>query len=284
MAVPTVPAPLMVLTAITSIQIGSALAAGLFETIGAPATVAWRLLLAAAFLLIATRPRLPKLDARAVAAIGAFGVVIATMNTLFYLAIERVPLGVVVTIEFLGPLGVAAWKSTRWLDRAWVALALSGVALLAPVGEIDLDLLGLSYAALAGAGWAGFVLLSAPVARRFRGNSGIALGMTLGALLTLPFGLPQTGAVFADLSIIGTLAAVALLSTAVPFSLEFQALKRLSATVYGTLIALEPAAAAAAGALILGESLGIRSLLALVLVSAAALGQALTAEREPPAP
>jgi len=271
----------MVLTAIASIQIGSALAAQLFETIGALGTVAWRLAFAALFLLVATRPRLPEGGTAALLPIFAFGAVIATMNALFYMAIERVPLGIVVTIEFLGPLGVAAWRSTRWLDRAWVGLALLGVALLAPIGESSLDPVGLMLAACAGAGWAGFVLLSEPVAKRTRGNSGITFGMSIAAVITLPFGIAPAGIVFTDPVILGTLVAVALLSTAIPFSLEFQALKRMSATVYGTLIALEPGAAALAGALILDESLTLRSFVALLCVSTAALGQALTAERKP---
>ena len=276
-----VPPPLMVLTAIASIQIGSALAAQLFETIGALGTVAWRLSFAALFLIAATRPRLPKDWRAALPSILTFGAVIGTMNALFYMAVERVPLGIVVTIEFLGPLGVAAWRSTRWLDRAWVALALLGVALLAPIGASALDPVGLLLAALAGAAWAGFVLLSAPIAKRMPGNSGLTFGMGIAALLTLPFGIAPAAIVFTDPLTLGTLIAVALLSTAIPFSLEFQALKRMSATIYGTLIALEPGAAALAGAWILDESLTLRSFAALLCVSTAALGQALTAKQTP---
>ena len=215
----------MVLTAIASIQIGSALAAQLFETIGALGTVAWRLSLAALFLLAATRPRLPK-----------------------------------------------DWRA---------ALALLGVALLAPIGASALDPVGLLFAALAGAAWAGFVLLSAPIAKRMPGNSGLTFGMGIAALLTLPFGIAPAAIVFTDPLTLGTLIAVALLSTAIPFSLEFQALKRMSATIYGTLIALEPGAAALAGAWVLDESLTLRSFAALLCVSTAALGQALTAKQTP---
>ena len=208
----------MVLTAIASIQIGSALAAQLFETIGALGTVAWRLSFAALFLIAATRPRLPKDWRAALPSILTFGAVIGTMNALFYMAVERVPLGIVVTIEFLGPLGVAAWRSTRWLDRTWVALALIGVALLAPIGASALDPVGLLLAALAGAAWAGFVLLSAPIAKRMPGNSGLTFGMGIAALLTLPFGIAPAAIVFTDPLTLGTLIAVALLSTAIPFA------------------------------------------------------------------
>ncbi|HSG91372.1 MAG TPA: EamA family transporter [Pseudomonadales bacterium] len=276
------PAPAMVLSAVVSIQIGAALASQLFPALGALGTVAWRVLFAALILLLVARPRLRGLARAELGLLLLFGVVVAAMNAFFYLAIERLPLGVVVTIEFLGPLGVGALRATRWLERIWVALALLGVALLAPFSGADLDPVGLVFAVLSGSAWGSFVLLSTRVGRVFPGSAGIALGMGIAALLLLPWAVDSAATLFAGPRLLGTVLAVALLSTAVPFALEFHALRRLSSTVYGTLISLEPAMAAIAGALILGEVLGMRALLAIACVTVAAIGSSLV--RAVPAP
>jgi inner membrane transporter RhtA len=276
----TLPAPLMVVSAVVSIQLGSALAAQLFPVLGAAGTVAWRLGFAALILLAFSRPRPDLSDRRAVAELVLFGAVIAVMNSMFYLAIARVPLGVVVAIEFLGPLGLAAWTATRWQERVWVGLALLGVGLVTPVDGSGYDPWGIAFAAAAGAGWAGFVVLARRVGVRHPGNSGIAVGMTIAALLMAPFAIAPAPTLFTDAAVLATMVAVAVLSTAVPFSLEFRALRRLSATAYGTLISLEPAVAAVAGALVLGQSPGRAGLLAIALVTVAAVGSALT--RRPP--
>ncbi|MEE4300227.1 MAG: EamA family transporter, partial [Pseudomonadales bacterium] len=240
----------MVLAAIVSIQVGSALAAQLFPALGAFGTVAWRLAFAALMLVLVSRPRLDLANRSAVVAVAVFGVAIATMNALFYLAIERVPLGVVVVIEFLGPLGLAAWSARRWRERIWVALALLGVGLVTPFDGAGYDPLGMLFAALAGIGWASFVLLSTRVGALYPGNSGIALGMTVGALLLAPMAVVSAPVLFTQGGVLVAMLAVALFSTALPFSLEFHAIRRVSPTVYGTLIALEPAAATVAGALL----------------------------------
>lgn len=275
-----VPAPLMVMAAIVSIQVGSALAAQLFPVLGALGTVAWRLAFAALILLLVSRPRPRFADRAAVASVLVFGLAIAAMNALFYLAIERVPLGVVVAIEFLGPLGLAAWTAKRWRERAWVGLALVGVALVTPFDGSGYDPLGVLFAALAGIGWASFVVLSTRVGSFYAGNGGMALGMAVAALLLMPMAVVSAPALFAQQDVLLTMLAVALLSTAIPFSLEFHALRRVSATVYGTLIALEPAAATVAGAWLLDQAPSARVLVAIALVTLAAIGSTLSREAD----
>lgn len=274
----TVPAPILVLAAIVSIQVGSALAAQLFPALGALGTVAWRLAFAALMLLLVSRPRPDFSNRSAVVAVVVFGLAIAAMNALFYLAIERVPLGVVVAVEFLGPLGLAAWTARRWRERVWVALALLGVVLVTPVDGTGYDALGLLFAALAGIGWAGFVLLSTRVGACYPGNSGIALGMAVGALLLAPMAIASAPVLFTRFDVLATMLAVAVFSTALPFSLEFHALRRVSPTVYGTLIALEPAAATVAGAWLLDQAPSAMALLAVGLVTLAAIGSTLSRE------
>jgi inner membrane transporter RhtA len=269
----------MVLTAIVSIQVGAALATKLFPVLGALGTVSYRVLFAALVLMLVCRPRVYLSSGRNLLLLLAFGGVIAAMNALFYLAIERVPLGIVVAIEFLGPLGLAAVTSTRWLERVWMGLALLGVALLAPFSGGGFDPVGLIYATLAGVGWAGFVVLSVRVGRVFTGSSGIALGMSVATILLLPFAVGPAPALFSSATLLAVMVGVALLSTAIPFSLEFHALKRLTPTVYGALISLEPAVAAMVGALVLGEVLGGRGLLAVGCVTVAAVGSTLKKRR-----
>lgn len=268
------------LAAIVSIQVGSALAAQLFPALGALGTVAWRLAFAALMLLIVSRPR-PDFSSRsAIVAVLVFGFAIATMNALFYLAIERVPLGVVVAIEFLGPLGLAAWSAKRWQERVWVALALLGVGLVTPFDGTGYDPLGLLFAALAGIGWASFVLLSTRVGALYPGNSGIALGIAVGALLLAPMAIVSAPVLFTRVDVLVIMLAVAVFSTALPFSLEFHALRRVSPTVYGTLLALEPAAATVAGAWLLGQTPEGRALVAIGLVTLAAVGSTLSKETD----
>ena len=275
----SVPAPLMILTSIVSIQAGSALAVQLFPTVGALGTVAWRLAFAAVILLLISRPRPDFSDRGALAAVVVFGCAIAAMNALFYLALERVPLGLVVAIEFLGPLGLAALQARRWRERLWVVLALLGVGLVTPFDGEGQDPLGILFAALAGVGWASFVVLSTRVGARYAGNTGIALGMAVGALLLAPAAVTSAPALFSGREVLLTLLGVALLSTAIPFSLEFHALRRVPAMVYGTLVALEPAAAAVAGAVVLGQTPDAKAVAATGLVTLAALGSTLTRAR-----
>src|SRR5674536_295059 len=267
-----VPAPLLVLAAIASVQIGAAIAKDLFATAGPSGTVLLRLGFAALVLALVARPspRLP--DRRAGLTVLAFGLVLAAMNLSFYEAIARIPLGVAVTVEFLGPLGVAVAGSRRWLDGLWVVLAGAGVAMLAGAGGA-VSVSGVAFALVAGAGWAAYILTSQRVGRAFPGASALALAVATMALL--PFGVVGGGLTLLDPRVLAIGFAVAMLSSAVPYSLELTALRRLPASAFGVLMSLEPAMAALAGFVVLGESLRVRQLAAIGCVSVASAGATL---------
>lgn len=269
-----VPPTGLVLLSILSVQVGAALAKGLFPALGPGGTVFLRISVAALLMLAVQRPRMRGHARADYGAVLLFGVVIAMMNTAFYAALARLPLGIAVTLEFVGPLGVALMGSRRRLDLLWGGLAAAGIALLAPLGQTALDPLGIACALLAGAGWAGYILLHVRVGRAFAGNAGLALAMGVATLAVLPFGVPTIGAVRGDPGLLLAGAGVALLSTAIPFSLEHAALKRLPAHVFGVLMSIEPAVAALVGVVLLGEALGIRGLLALACVTVASGGSA----------
>ncbi len=207
-----------------------------------------------------------------------FGLALACLNFFFYQAIARIPLGVAVTIEFMGPLSLAAITSRRRRDFAWIGLAVCGVALFAPGLDGTLDRLGVLYAICGGLSWASFVLLSAKVARKFPSGEGLALGMSTAAVLLLPFAWSSAGTLLASPQLLLTVFAVAVFSTTIPFRLEYEALKRLPPRTYGVLICLEPAVATLIGALFLGDGLTPRSLLALACVTTAAVGMTMHAK------
>jgi inner membrane transporter RhtA len=270
-----VPPSGLALLSIVSVQIGAAIAKNLFHLLGPGGAVFLRTGVAAVVLLAIWRPRLRGHASADFRAMILFGLVIAAMNTAFYSAIARLPLGIAVTLEFVGPLGVAIFGSRRKLDVLWGLLAAAGVLLLAPItGGAALDPLGVVFALVAAAGWAGYILLNVRVGRAFPGATGLALSMAVAALAATPYGLLGGGA---NLLQPGTLlagAGVALLSTVIPFSLEHAALKRLTARAFGVLMSLEPAFAALVGFVLLGESLGARGIAALVCVSLATVGSA----------
>jgi inner membrane transporter RhtA len=257
-----------------SVQVGAALAKGLFHTLGSNGTVFLRIAIAALVLLLTQRPGIRGYRRADYAALIAFGVVVAVMNTAFYAAIARLPLGIAVTIEFVGPLGIAVIGSRRRLDLLWGVLAIAGILLLMPTGHVSLDPLGIVFALLAGCGWAAYILLNVRVGRVFPGRQGLALGMVVAALAVLPFGVEHGAILAGDPSLFVAGAGIALLSTVIPFSLEHVALKRIPARVFGILMSLEPAMAALVGAILLGEGLGLRGLLALMCVTIASTGSA----------
>lgn len=269
-----VPPTGLILLSILSVQVGAALAKGLFPVLGPGGTVFLRIVFAALVLLAVQRPRLRGYTHADYGAVIVFGLVITAMNAAFYAALARLPLGIAVTLEFVGPLGVALAGSRRRLDLLWGAFAAAGIVLLAPLGRSALDPVGVAFALLAGVGWAGYILLNVRVGRAFPGNAGLALSMAVAAFAALPFGVSAGGAVLGDLRLLVVGAGVALLSTAIPFSLEHTALKRLPAHVFGVLMSLEPAVAALVGVVLLGETLGIRGLLALACVTIASGGSA----------
>jgi inner membrane transporter RhtA len=264
----------LVIVAVGSVQFGSALAKTLFDQVGPGGTVFLRLLLAALVLTLIWRPTIKGHGRRDLWLIFWFGVCLAGMNMAFYASLDRIPLGVAVTFEFVGPLGVAVWGSRRALDLVWVALAAIGIVLLSDFGSSDLDALGVGFALLAGAFWAAYILLSARVGRVFPGGSGLALSMVVGAVLLVPVGVADAGADLLAIGVLATALAVSLLSSAIPYTLEMEALRRLPEAVFGVLMSIEPAVAALAGFLVLGESLSTREVVAILFVVAASAGAA----------
>jgi inner membrane transporter RhtA len=277
-----VPPTMLVLAAVTSVQFGAALAKTLFDELGAGGTVFVRVLAAAIILALIWRPRVADRPARELRLALVFGLVLAGMNLAFYSALDRVPLGIVVTLEFVGPLGVAVFGSRRPLDLLWVALAAAGILLLSGLGGAsDLDLVGAGLALVAGGLWAAYILLSARVGRVFPGGSGLALAMLVATVPLAPVGIAEAGS---DLLVPATLAlgaAVGVLSSAVPYTLELEALRRIRAGVFGVLMSLEPAVAALAGLVVLGEALAAREVAAIALVVVASAGAARDARVAP---
>ncbi|HEY6774993.1 MAG TPA: EamA family transporter [Thermoleophilaceae bacterium] len=273
-APPRVPPVVFVLGAISSVQVGAALAKTLFDEIGPGGTVFVRVLFAALVLAVIWRPRVAGLGRREILLAVLFGLTLGCMNLAFYSALDRIPLGITVTLEFVGPLGVAVAGSRGALDLLWVALAAAGILLLSDFGTGDLDRVGVALALLAGGLWAAYILLSARVGQAFPGGSGLALAMIVAAALLLPVGVADAGADLLVPWILAAGAAVAILSSAIPYSLELEALRRMPAGVFGVLMSLEPAVAALAGFVVLGEDLVARELVAILLVVAASGGAA----------
>jgi inner membrane transporter RhtA len=276
---------LLVLAAATSVQAGASVAKSLFATLGPPGVVWLRLLFGSIALWVAARPQLRRRPWRELRLIVALGIVLVTMNVCFYESIDRIPLGIAVTVEFLGPLAVATISSRRKLDLVWVALAGIGVALLAGGASGGVHTFGLVLAGLAGLCWAFYIALSVPVGRVFPGASGLAPAMLLGALLITPWGAASAGSGLRDPQVLGAAAGVGLLSSALPWSLELEALRRLPTNVFGVALALEPVIAALAGSLFLHQQLSARSWVAIGLVVSASVGAALEITRprtEPP--
>ncbi len=272
-----VPPTVLVMAAVSSVQFGSALAKTLFDEVGPGGTVFLRLLLAALVLTLIWRPTVTGHGRRDLWLVFWFGLTLAGMNLAFYASLDRIPLGVAVTFEFVGPLGVAVWGSRRPRDLVWVGLAAVGIVLLSDFGSSDLDAAGVGFALLAGAFWAAYILLSARVGRVFPGGSGLALSMLVGAALLVPVGVASGGADMLALGVLGTALAVSLLSSAIPYSLEMEALRSLPEAVFGVLMSIEPAIAALAGFVVLGESLSTREVIAILFVMAASAGAARTA-------
>jgi inner membrane transporter RhtA len=270
-----VPPTLLVLAAIASVQFGSALAKTLFDEVGPGGTVFIRMLFGAVVVALIWRPRLAGHDRREIGLAVVFGLVLAAMNLCFYASLDRIPLGIAVTFEFVGPLGVAVFGSRRALDLLWVALAAAGILLLSDLGgDRGLDRLGVALALTAGALWAAYILLSARVGRVFPGGSGLALAMVVATVPLAPVGIAAAGNDLLVPWILLVGAAVGVLSSAIPYTLELEALRRLPVGVFGVLMSLEPAMGALAGFVVLGEELVAREVVAILLVVAASAGAA----------
>jgi inner membrane transporter RhtA len=272
------PPPALLVVSIVSIQLGAAVAVHLIETLGPIGTTFLRLAFSALLLLAATRGRIGPGARRHVWLLLLFGCVIGVMNMCFYGAIARIPLGGAVAIEFIGPLGVSVLTSRRLKDFVWIALAAAGLVLLTPDIGGDLDPLGVGLALVAGAGWASFVLISPRVASGV-GRGGLAWAMVVAAVVALPFELAVGGVERLAPGLLAGALAVAVFSTAMPLSLEFEALKRLTARAYGVLVTLEPVVAAAVGAVVLGQALPTAALAAIACVTVAAIGVTLSDRR-----
>ncbi|MFE0453456.1 DMT family transporter [Streptomyces sp. NPDC058914] len=262
----------LVLAGGLSVQFGGALAVTLMPRAGALGVVALRLLVAAVVLLVVCRPRLRGHSRADWGTVVVFGVTMAAMNGLFYQAVARIPLGPAVTLEVLGPLALSVLASRRAINLVWAGLALAGVFLLGGGGFGALDPVGVAFALGAGAMWAAYIVFSARTGRRFPQADGLALAMAVGALLFLPLGIAESGMKLADPVTLGLGAAVALLSSVLPYTLELLALRRLPASTFAVLMSLEPAIAATAGFLVLGQALSATEAAAIALVIAASMG------------
>jgi len=278
----------LVLAGCVSVQFGGALAVTLMPRAGALGVVTLRLFAAAVVLLLVCRPRLRGHSRADWGTVIAFGVVMGGMNGLFYEAVARIPLGAAVTLEVLGPLTLSVLTSRRAINALWAALALGGVFLLGGGGFGGVDPVGVAFALAAGAMWAGYIVFSARTGRRFPQADGLALAMAVAALLILPLGIATSGSRLLDPTTLGLGSAVALLSSVLPYTLELLALRRLPAATFAILMSLEPALAAAAGFLILGQALSAAEAAAIALVIAASIGavrtQVARVKTPPPAP
>lgn len=277
------PAPVLVLGAIVSVQFGGALAATLVPDIGAGGSVVMRLLFATVILVAIARPRWRGHSRRAWLTVVGFGLALGLMNFTFYGSLAHLPIGVAVTVEFLGPLLLAAVMSRRLLDLAAVVAAAAGVLLISEALSVpfaDLDWTGLGLAATAGAFWAAYIVFSGRTGAEFDKLEGLALAMVVATVVTLPFGLASIPEWDGDVLARGL--GIAVLSSVLPYSLELVALRRMTAQVFGILLSLEPAVAALAGLLILSQRLGGVQLLGMALVVlASAIVLGLGARKDP---
>ena len=278
-----VPPQALLLGGIASVQFGSAFADTMFDRAGPGGVAFLRVLLTALVLGVLVRPTIRGRSRPQLALVAAYGLVLSAMNWTFYEALHRLPLGVAVTIEFCGPLAVAVAGSRRALDAVWVLLAGGGVALLAlRGGGHGVHLSGVLLALLAGALWASYILLTKRVGRSYGALEALAIGLALGTLVVLPAGLVQGGGGLLHPAVLGGCLGVACLSTIIPYSLELVALRRLSTAAFGLLMSLEPAMAALAGVLVLGQRLTAVLAVAVVMVIVASVGSTLSARRGPP--
>jgi inner membrane transporter RhtA len=267
------PAPALVLAGIASVQLGAAFATKLFVHLGPAGTVLVRVLFAAVVLCAVWRPRLRRHTSSELRLAALFGLSLAFMNLTFYEALDRIHLGIAVTLEFVGPLAVALGGSRSRHDVVWALLAAAGVALLGGFGVSNA--VGVVFALVAGGFWGVYILLNARVGQAFRGGSGLAIAMAIGTVPLIPFGIADAGARLVHPSFLAIGFAVALLSSVVPYSLELEALRRIRPHVFGVLMSLEPAMAALAGLVVIGQGLSVVDVVAIALVIAASAGATL---------
>jgi inner membrane transporter RhtA len=275
-------AALLTLGSIVSVQSGSALATGLFDSVGPAGAVFLRAGFGAIALIVFTRGATLRTREWPHRDVWLLSVSVAAVNLFFYAALDRLPLGITVTLEFVGPLGVAVLGSRRPLDILWVLLAAAGIILLSDGGGGDVDGLGVALALTAGVFWGAYILFSARVGALAPGPGGATMAAIISAAMVAPLGLAQGGTDLLAASTLAAGAAVGILSTAVPYAAEMEALRRLPRAVFGVLMSLEPAVAAAIGFLALSQALAPRELVAIALVVIASAGALRTAAAPSP--
>ena len=267
----------LLLIAMASIQSGASLAKSMFPIVGAQGTTTLRLIFASVIMLLILRPWRAKLNAKSLKTVIVYGMALGGMNFLFYMSLRSVPLGIAVALEFTGPLAVAIYASRRAIDFVWIALAITGLLLLIPTGENAhaIDLVGASYALGAGICWALYILFGQK-AGADNGVQTAALGVIIAALFIAPIGIAHAGAALLTPSLIPIAIGVALLSTALPYTLEMIALTRMPARTFGTLMSIEPAFGALSGLLFLNEVLSFAQWMAISCIIMASVGATLT--------
>lgn len=275
-----VPAPLLALTAMVSVQIGAAVAKTRFDEVGSVGAATLRLVIGAVVLALVVRPRVRHWTRAQWLAAVLLGLALGGMNLFIYVAFATIPIGVAVTIEFLGPLTLSLAHTRRWRDAVWAALALAGVVLLGVGPSAIGDVGGVVAAVLAAGCWAAYIVMNRRVGAAIPGIDGLAVSMLVAMVVALPFGLqPAVAGVAGDPTLLVVFAVVGLLSSVLPYALEMSALRRMPTRVFGVLQSLGPAIAALAGLVVLREALTVLEVVALVCVTAASAGVTLTSRR-----
>ncbi|WP_339543914.1 threonine/homoserine exporter RhtA [Pseudomonas sp. RA_35y_Pfl2_P32] len=271
----------LLLIAMASIQSGASLAKSMFPVVGAQGTTTLRLIFASVIMILLLRPWKAKLTARSLQTVAVYGVALGGMNLLFYMSLQTVPLGIAVALEFTGPLAVAIYASRKAIDFLWIGLAIVGLLLLIPTdaASASIDLMGAGYALAAGVCWALYILFGQK-AGADNGVQTAALGVMIAAIFVTPFGVAHAGATLLTPSLIPIALGVAVLSTALPYTLEMIALTRMPARTFGTLMSVEPAIAAMSGLLFLNEYLTLAQWMAISCIILASVGATLTMGRE----
>lgn len=267
----------LLLIAMASIQSGASLAKSMFPIVGAQGTTTLRLIFASIIMLLILRPWRAKLTAKSLKTVIVYGIALGGMNLLFYMSLRTVPLGIAVALEFTGPLAVAIFSSRKAIDFVWIGLAITGLLLLIPLGEgaQGIDLVGTAYALGAGVCWALYILFGQK-AGADNGVQTAALGVIIAALFIAPAGIVHAGSALLTPALIPIALAVALLSTALPYTLEMIALTRMPTRTFGTLMSIEPAFGALSGLLFLHEVLSVTQWIAILCIIMASVGATLT--------
>lgn len=274
----------LLLIAMASIQSGASLAKSMFPIVGAQGTTTLRLIFASIIMLLLLRPWRAKLSTRTLRTVIIYGMALGGMNFLFYMSLRTVPLGIAVALEFTGPLAVALYASRRAVDFLWIGLAVIGLLLLIPIGQTSasIDLVGASYALGAGVCWALYILYGQKAGAE-NGIQTAALGVMIAALFVAPIGIAHAGSALLTPALLPIALGVAILSTALPYSLEMVALTRMPARTFGTMMSIEPAFGALSGLLFLGEVLTVAQWLAIAAIITASVGATLSLRKESPA-